>query len=231
MRYGRPGCWRSTPASTGRLAGRVRLSDLVQGTVCKILDAEEVKPRKVRYCLERRDWDFAPKMAEVTCVYREVKLKKKPPSPSPAIMSRSAAAISLLAETDLLTGKVHALVEDRHRSREFVEFLKLLDATYPAHTAIKADPRQSYRTHLERDARAGSPNSAPAGSRSSSRPNMAHGSISSKASFPSSHARCSATSASHPGRNSRTASRHRSHQSAIRSSTPRPINSTANRVI
>src|SRR4249920_1158357 len=38
--------------------------------------------------------------------------------------------VSLLAGIDLLSGKVHALVKDRHRSREFVEFLKLLDATY-----------------------------------------------------------------------------------------------------
>jgi DDE superfamily endonuclease len=35
------------------------------------------------------------------------------------------------------SGKVHALVKDRHRSREFFEFLKLLDAAYPASTAIK----------------------------------------------------------------------------------------------
>ena len=33
--------------------------------------------------------------------------------------------------------KVHALVRERHRSREFIEFLKLLDAAYPASTAIK----------------------------------------------------------------------------------------------
>ena len=45
--------------------------------------------------------------------------------------------VSLLAGIDLLTGKVHALVKDRHRSREFIEFLKLLDMAYPTHTAIK----------------------------------------------------------------------------------------------
>jgi hypothetical protein len=28
-----------------------------------------------------------------------------------------------MAGIDLLTGQVHALVKDRHRSREFVEFL------------------------------------------------------------------------------------------------------------
>ena len=45
--------------------------------------------------------------------------------------------LSLLAGIDLLTGKVHACVEDRHRSREFVGFLKRLDTAYPADTAIK----------------------------------------------------------------------------------------------
>jgi hypothetical protein len=45
--------------------------------------------------------------------------------------------LSLLAGIDLLTGKVHALVRDRHRSRELIEFLQLLDAAYPASTAIK----------------------------------------------------------------------------------------------
>jgi hypothetical protein len=37
----------------------------------------------------------------------------------------------------LLTGKVHAGVEERHRSREFVNFLKRRDAAYPTQTAIK----------------------------------------------------------------------------------------------
>jgi transposase len=45
--------------------------------------------------------------------------------------------VSLLAGIDLVTGKVHALVKDRHRSREFIDFLKLVDAAYPAHTAIR----------------------------------------------------------------------------------------------
>ena len=44
--------------------------------------------------------------------------------------------MSLLAGIDMLTGKVHALVKERHRSREFIEFLKLLDKSYAADTAI-----------------------------------------------------------------------------------------------
>jgi hypothetical protein len=45
--------------------------------------------------------------------------------------------LSLLAGIDLLIGKVHACVENRHRSREFVGFLKKPDAVYATDTAIK----------------------------------------------------------------------------------------------
>jgi len=45
--------------------------------------------------------------------------------------------LSLLAGIDLLSGTVHASVEDRHRSREFVAFLAKLDAAYPPAIAIK----------------------------------------------------------------------------------------------
>src|SRR5215471_12900224 len=58
-------------------AGHKCLADLVQGTVCKILGQEEVKPHKVRYYLDRRDAEFEQKMAEVLCVYREVQVLKK----------------------------------------------------------------------------------------------------------------------------------------------------------
>jgi hypothetical protein len=54
----------ATPASTDR-QGQACLANLAQGTVCKILDQEEVKPHKVRYYLEQRDPEFAEKMAEV----------------------------------------------------------------------------------------------------------------------------------------------------------------------
>ena len=53
-------------------AGHVCLARIAQGTVCKILAEQEVKPHKVRYYLERRDPAFDAKMAEVLCVYQEV---------------------------------------------------------------------------------------------------------------------------------------------------------------
>ena len=61
----------------GPAAGHECLANLVQGTVCKILDRHEVKPHKVRYYLERRDAAFEQKMAQVLCVYREVEVLKK----------------------------------------------------------------------------------------------------------------------------------------------------------
>src|ERR1700724_573731 len=45
----------------GPAAGHKCLANLVQGTVCKILGQEEVKPHKVRYYLERRDAEFEQK--------------------------------------------------------------------------------------------------------------------------------------------------------------------------
>jgi hypothetical protein len=61
----------------GPAAGHPCLAKLVQGTVCKILGKEEIKPYKVRYYLENRDAELEQKMAEVLCVYREVAVLKK----------------------------------------------------------------------------------------------------------------------------------------------------------
>ena len=161
----------------GPREGHACLGKLAQGTLCNILNEQEIKPHKVRYYLERRDPEFKAKMAEVLCVYREVKLikeaaaaAKQEPSDAVAIISydekpgiqalattapdlppepgvhatfardheyKRQGTVSLLAGIDLLSGQVHALVKDRHRSREFIEFLKLIDAAYPTHTAIK----------------------------------------------------------------------------------------------
>jgi transposase len=153
-------------------AGHPCLASVAQGTVCKILDRDDVKPHKVRYYLERRDPAFETKMADVLCVYREVSVLRAAETgasniaivsydekpgiqaigntapdlpPKPGVHATFArdheykrhGTLSLLAGIDLLTGKVHACVEERHRSREFVSFLKMIDAAYPTGTAIK----------------------------------------------------------------------------------------------
>jgi transposase len=177
----------------GPAEGHPCLAKLVQGTLCKILNGQEIKPHKVRYYLERRDPEFKSKMAEVLCVYREVKLiketaaaAKQKPSDAVAIISydekpgiqaiantapdlppepgahatfardheyKRYGTVSLLAGIDLLTGHVHALVRDRHRSREFIEFLKLLDAAYPTYTAIRLI-LDNHSAHISKETKA-----------------------------------------------------------------------------
>src|SRR6476646_10284819 len=74
----------------GPTAGHECLARLVQGTVCKILGQEEIKPHKVRYYLERRDAEFEQKMAEVLCVYREVQVLKRAAAKSRKAIKRVA---------------------------------------------------------------------------------------------------------------------------------------------
>jgi transposase len=67
--------------------------------------------------------------------------------------NKRKGTVSLLAGIDLLTGKVHALVRDRHRSREFIEFLKLIDAACPTHTAIKLI-LDNHSAHISKETKA-----------------------------------------------------------------------------
>src|SRR5262249_59444744 len=61
--------------------------------------------------------------------------------------------VTLMAGIDLANGQVHALVKDRHRSREFIEFLNMLDAAYPAVTAIKII-LDNHSAHVSRETKA-----------------------------------------------------------------------------
>jgi len=169
-------------------AGHPCMASIVQGTVCKILARHDVKPHKVRDCLERRDEAFETKMAEVLCIYREFAVLRAagfgassvaiisydekpgiqaigntapdlPPKPrAHATFARDHeyqrhGTLSLLARIDLLSGKVHACVEDRHRSREFVSFFKRRDEAYPADTAIKLI-LDNHSAHISKETKA-----------------------------------------------------------------------------
>ncbi len=176
----------------GPAGGHDCLSNLAQGTVCKILGAQAIKPHKVRYYLERRDTEFDAKMAQILCVYKEVEILKAAVAASAEASGRQAivsydekpgmqaigatapdlppkpgvhaafardheykrhGTLSLLAGIDLVTGKVHGLVKERHRSREFIEFLKLLNAAYPASTAIKLI-LDNHSAHISKETKA-----------------------------------------------------------------------------
>ncbi len=61
--------------------------------------------------------------------------------------------LSLMAGIDLLAGTVHGLPVDRHRSREFVQFLKLIHDAYPK-TAIIRMILDNHSAHISKETRA-----------------------------------------------------------------------------
>jgi len=61
--------------------------------------------------------------------------------------------VSLLAGIDLSTGHVHGLVTERHRSREFIDFLKMVDDYYPATTRIRVI-LDNHSAHVSKETRA-----------------------------------------------------------------------------
>lgn len=170
-------------------AGHPSLAKLGRGTVSKILRANQVRPHKIRYYLERRDPDFDAKMVQVLHVYKQVEIwraKGAPPPDLVAVLSydekpgiqaiENTAAdlppvpgkhsaigrdheyirhgtLSLLAGIDLVSGEVLGLVRPRHRSAEFIEFLKLADAHYPAGARIRL-VLDNHSAHISKETRA-----------------------------------------------------------------------------
>jgi hypothetical protein len=76
-----------------------------------------VKPHKVRYYLEQRDPDFAEKMAEVLCVYRQVKILKQAAAVSKA-KKRPSDAVAIISYDEkpgmLVPGLLTVPLECRH---------------------------------------------------------------------------------------------------------------------
>jgi transposase len=59
---------------------------------------------------------------------------------------------SLLASIDLLTGQVHGMITDRHRSAEFIDHLKMLDQRYPKHMTIRMI-LDNHSAHISKETR------------------------------------------------------------------------------
>jgi transposase len=167
--------------------GHPCLKALSRGTVSKILSANEIRPHKMQYYLERKDPLYEEKMNQVLLVYKEVMMAaavndkdalvayisydEKPgiqaieniapdllPVPGKyATLARDYeykrhGTLSLLAGIDLLTGVITVTVEDRHRSIEFIGFLKKLDAAYPESHKIKVI-LDNHSAHISKETR------------------------------------------------------------------------------
>jgi transposase len=66
---------------------------------------------------------------------------------------RRLGTVSLLASMDLISGHVHGQVQDRHRSREFIEHLKNLDSFYPKDFKIKII-LDNHSSHISKETKA-----------------------------------------------------------------------------
>jgi len=165
-------------------AGHPSLLRTGKSAVHNILHEAGIKPHKTAYYLERRDKQFAEKMAQVLFVYKEVQERntskdqgamttlsydEKPgiqaiantapdlaPTPGkfPAWSRdheyKRNGTLSLLAGIDLHDGHVFGLVRDRHRSREFIEFLTLIDTHYPPDWKLRII-LDNHSSHLSRE--------------------------------------------------------------------------------
>jgi transposase len=172
-----------------RAAGHLSLVKLGRGTVSKILNANQVRPHRIQYYLERRDPDFDAKMVEILHVYKQVEIWREkgveapelvavlaydetpgiqaiettapdlPPAPGKySALGRDHeyirhGTLSLLAGIDLLSGEVLGMVRKRHRIAEFIEFLKLADAHYPAGVRICL-VLDNHSAHISKETRA-----------------------------------------------------------------------------
>lgn len=91
--------------------------------------------------------DLPPVPAKHTCIGRDHEYIRH-------------GTLSLLAGIDLLSGHVHGLVAERHRSREFIDFLKQIDAHYAAGVLIRI-VLDNHSAHISKETRlwlAGVPN-------------------------------------------------------------------------
>jgi transposase len=154
-----------------------------KATVQRLLREHALQPQRVACYLERRDPKFERKTAEVVAIYTEVaeqlradmmtlSVDEKPGMQAiantapdlPPVPCRHAAhardheyrrlgSCSIIAGLDLGNGQVIARVERRHRSREFVAFLRNLHAAYPPEVKIRLI-LDNHPAHIFRETRA-----------------------------------------------------------------------------
>lgn len=83
--------------------------------------------------------DLPPVPGKYSCIARDYEYKRH-------------GTVSLLAGIDLLSGQVHGMVTDRHRSREFVEYLKMLDQSYSKDITIRII-LDNHSAHISKETR------------------------------------------------------------------------------
>ena len=84
--------------------------------------------------------DLAPQPGKHAATGRDYEYKRR-------------GTLTLMAGLDLLTGHIHRAVVERHRSREFVAFLRQLDEAYPSEVRIRL-VLDNHAAHVSKETRA-----------------------------------------------------------------------------
>ncbi len=84
--------------------------------------------------------DLAPKPGKHACTGRDYEYQRH-------------GTLTLMAGLDLISGHLHRAVVERHRSREFVAFLRQLDRAYPAGARIRL-VLDNHSAHVSKETRA-----------------------------------------------------------------------------
>ena len=84
--------------------------------------------------------DLAPQPGQHAATGRDYEYKRR-------------GTLTLMAGLDLLTGHIHRAVVERHRSREFVAFLRQLDEAYPSGVRIRL-VLDNHSAHVSKETRA-----------------------------------------------------------------------------
>ncbi len=84
--------------------------------------------------------DLAPELGRHAATVRDYEFKRY-------------GTLTLMAGLDLLTGCIHCAVVERHGSRQFVAFLRQLDATYPSEARIRL-VLDNHSAHVSKETRA-----------------------------------------------------------------------------
>ena len=82
-------------------------------------------------------YDEKPGLQAIATTSEDLRPDEKHPTISRDYEYRRLGTVSLLAAIDLQTGEAIPLVRDKHSSKEYIEFLKLLDEKYPKGDKIR----------------------------------------------------------------------------------------------
>lgn len=135
----------------------LKFNNISQPTISRILKQNKIKPFKIKYYITKRDPEFDSKMQTILKIYKEVqdgsdnfvtisidektglqaiknyaddKLCKGTTNANTILRDPEyvrMGTVALLAGVNLATGEVYGETYDRHRSSEYVSFLKELD--------------------------------------------------------------------------------------------------------